>query len=167
MEPAVVMLRAVRHRNMATAGKEATPAGGESGGRRTVRLRGGRAGAATHESLVATGQSYQRVSQNGIRPGRLPLCCRTVGGSVETESTTTAAAFFDLDKTIISRSSTLAFAPSFYRYGLISRTEALRGACAQLVFRLGGAGQAGQAGPASRSAPGQPQHRSGEGDTGG
>ncbi|MGO8729286.1 MAG: hypothetical protein ACLPN6_13130 [Streptosporangiaceae bacterium] len=90
-----------------------------------------------------------------------------MGGSVETESTTTAAAFFDLDKTIISRSSTLAFAPSFYRYGLISRTEALRGACAQLVFRLGGAGQAGQAGPASRSAPGQPQHRSGEGDTGG
>ncbi len=161
MEPAVVMLRAVRHRNMATAGKEATPAGGESGGRRTVRLRGGRAGAVTHESLVATGQSYQRVSQNGIRPGRLPLCCRTVGASVETESTTTV---FDLDKTIISRSSTLAFAPSFYRYGRISRTEALRGACAQLVFRLGGAGQAG---PASRSAPGQPQHRSGEGDTGG
>ncbi len=60
---------------------------------------------------------------------------------VESESTTTAAAFFDLDKTIISRSSTLAFAPSFYRYGLITRTEALRGACAQLAFRMGGAGQ--------------------------
>ncbi len=49
------------------------------------------------------------------------------------------AAFFDLDKTIISRSSTLAFAPSFYRHGLISRTQALRGAFAQLVYRLGGA----------------------------
>jgi HAD superfamily hydrolase (TIGR01490 family) len=49
------------------------------------------------------------------------------------------AAFFDLDKTIISRSSTLAFAPSFYRYGLISRVQAVRGAVAQVVFRMGGA----------------------------
>jgi HAD superfamily hydrolase (TIGR01490 family) len=51
----------------------------------------------------------------------------------------TAAAFFDLDKTIISRSSTLAFVPSFYRHGLISRMQAARGAYAQLVFRIGGA----------------------------
>jgi HAD superfamily hydrolase (TIGR01490 family) len=49
------------------------------------------------------------------------------------------AAFFDLDKTIISRSSTLAFGPSFYRHGLITRGEALRTAYAQLLFRLGGA----------------------------
>jgi HAD superfamily hydrolase (TIGR01490 family) len=50
------------------------------------------------------------------------------------------AAFFDLDKTIISRSSTLAFVPSFYQHGLITRSEAIRGACAQLIFRLHGAG---------------------------
>ncbi len=50
-----------------------------------------------------------------------------------------AAAFFDLDKTLISRSSTLAFVPSFYRHGLISRAQAIRGAFAQLAFRLGGA----------------------------
>jgi hypothetical protein len=31
-----------------------------------------------------------------------------------------AAAFFDLDKTIIAKSATLAFGPSFYRNGLIS-----------------------------------------------
>jgi phosphoserine phosphatase len=49
------------------------------------------------------------------------------------------AAFFDLDKTIISRSSALAFGPSFYRHGLITRGEALRTAYAQLVFRIGGA----------------------------
>ena len=49
------------------------------------------------------------------------------------------AAFFDLDKTIISRSSTLAFGPSFYRHGLITRGEALRTAYAQLVYRIGGA----------------------------
>jgi HAD superfamily hydrolase (TIGR01490 family) len=53
----------------------------------------------------------------------------------------TSAAFFDLDKTIISRSSTLAFAPAFYRHGLINRTQATRGAFAQLVYRLGGADQ--------------------------
>jgi HAD superfamily hydrolase (TIGR01490 family) len=69
-----------------------------------------------------------------------PLCCRTVGTSVETGSRT-AAAFFDLDKTLISRSSTLAFVPSFYQRGLITRTQALRGACAQASFRLAGAGQ--------------------------
>jgi HAD superfamily hydrolase (TIGR01490 family) len=50
-----------------------------------------------------------------------------------------SAAFFDLDKTIISRSSTLAFVPSFYRHGLINRSQAARGAFAQLVFRAGGA----------------------------
>ncbi|HEV3293295.1 MAG TPA: HAD family hydrolase [Streptosporangiaceae bacterium] len=50
-----------------------------------------------------------------------------------------AAAFFDLDKTIIARSSTLAFGPSFYRNGLISRNDVVRGLLAQVLFRLGGA----------------------------
>ena len=50
-----------------------------------------------------------------------------------------SAAFFDLDKTLISRSSTLAFVPSFYRHGLLSGVQAMRGALAQLTFRLGGA----------------------------
>jgi HAD superfamily hydrolase (TIGR01490 family) len=49
------------------------------------------------------------------------------------------AAFFDLDKTVIARSSTLAFSRSFYRGGLITRRSVLRSAYAQFVFRLGGA----------------------------
>jgi HAD superfamily hydrolase (TIGR01490 family) len=61
-----------------------------------------------------------------------------VASFVEADGTI-AAAFFDLDKTIISRSSALAFGPSFYRYGLITRADALRTAAAQLVFRLTGA----------------------------
>jgi len=61
-----------------------------------------------------------------------------VGSCVEADHTI-AAAFFDLDKTIISRSSTLAFGPSFYRHGLITRADAVRTALAQLVFRLAGA----------------------------
>jgi HAD superfamily hydrolase (TIGR01490 family) len=49
------------------------------------------------------------------------------------------AAFFDLDKTLIARSSTLAFGPSFYRHGLLSRTDMVRGAVAQLRYRMSGA----------------------------
>jgi HAD superfamily hydrolase (TIGR01490 family) len=55
--------------------------------------------------------------------------------------TTRAAAFFDLDKTLISRSSTLAFSRPFYEHGLISRTAMLRGVFAQAVFQRAGAGQ--------------------------
>jgi HAD superfamily hydrolase (TIGR01490 family) len=75
-----------------------------------------------------------------LRTCYIPLCCRIVGSSVETDSTIVAA-FFDLDKTIISRSSTLAFGPSFYRHGLITRGAAIRTAFAQLVFRIAGADQ--------------------------
>ena len=47
------------------------------------------------------------------------------------------AAFFDLDKTIIAKSSALAFSRSFYSGGLLDRRSALRNAYAQLVFLLG------------------------------
>jgi HAD superfamily hydrolase (TIGR01490 family) len=50
-----------------------------------------------------------------------------------------AAAFFDLDKTIIAKSSTLAFGRSFYQGGLINRRAVLRSAYAQFVFALAGA----------------------------
>lgn len=49
------------------------------------------------------------------------------------------AAFFDLDKTIIAKSSTLAFSREFQAGGLISRRAMLRSAYAQLVFFTGGA----------------------------
>ncbi|HSV37178.1 MAG TPA: HAD family hydrolase [Nocardioidaceae bacterium] len=49
------------------------------------------------------------------------------------------AAFFDLDKTIIAKSSTLAFSKEFYAGGLISRRSVLRSAYAQFVFLVGGA----------------------------
>lgn len=82
----------------------ATPVGGENGGRQTVRLRGGRAGSVTQGSLVAIGASYQPVMPNRKGFWSLPLCCRTVGTSVESSGTTTAA-FFDLEKTLIARTS--------------------------------------------------------------
>ncbi len=52
---------------------------------------------------------------------------------------TRSAAFFDLDKTIIATSSTLAFSKPFYKGGLITRTAVLRSAYAQFGYLLGGA----------------------------
>jgi HAD superfamily hydrolase (TIGR01490 family) len=49
-----------------------------------------------------------------------------------------SAAFFDLDKTVIAKSSALAFGRPFYRDGLISRRDVVKSAYAQLMFRLGG-----------------------------
>src|SRR3954462_10395064 len=49
------------------------------------------------------------------------------------------AAFFDLDKTIIAKSSTLDFSRSFYQGGLINRRAVLRSAYAQFVYLVGGA----------------------------
>ncbi|MEO3752624.1 HAD family hydrolase [Streptomyces sp. B6B3] len=49
------------------------------------------------------------------------------------------AAFFDLDKTVIARSSALTFSRSFYQGGLINRRAVLRTAYAQFVYLLGGA----------------------------
>lgn len=49
------------------------------------------------------------------------------------------AAFFDLDKTVISKSSSLALTRPMYRAGLVSRSAVLRGAYAQLVYLALGA----------------------------
>lgn len=49
------------------------------------------------------------------------------------------AAFFDLDKTIIAKSSALAFSRPFYAGGLLNRRSVLRSTYAQFVFLLGGA----------------------------
>jgi HAD superfamily hydrolase (TIGR01490 family) len=50
-----------------------------------------------------------------------------------------AAAFFDLDKTVIAKSSTLAMGGPLYRGGLIGRRAVLAGTYAQFVFLLHGA----------------------------
>lgn len=50
-----------------------------------------------------------------------------------------AAAFFDLDKTIIAKSSTLAFGRSFYNGGLVNRRAVLKSSYAQFVYLVSGA----------------------------
>jgi HAD superfamily hydrolase (TIGR01490 family) len=49
------------------------------------------------------------------------------------------AAFFDLDKTIIAKSSTLAFSKPFFAQGLINRRAVLKSSYAQFLFLLSGA----------------------------
>jgi len=51
----------------------------------------------------------------------------------------TAGAFFDLDRTVIKRSSVLALAGSFRKRGLISRVDLVKSAFWQLLFVLRGA----------------------------
>ncbi len=53
-----------------------------------------------------------------------------------------AAAFFDLDKTVIAKSSALAFGRPFYQGGLINRRAVLKSSYAQFVFHVSGADEA-------------------------
>ncbi|HVT20595.1 MAG TPA: HAD family hydrolase [Mycobacteriales bacterium] len=48
-----------------------------------------------------------------------------------------SAAFFDLDKTIIATSSTLAMGRSFYAAGMLGRRAVVKGAYARLIYHMG------------------------------
>ncbi|MHB1930691.1 MAG: HAD family hydrolase [Acidimicrobiales bacterium] len=50
------------------------------------------------------------------------------------------AAFFDLDKTVLARSSMMAFAPAMYRAGLLRRRNLVQGAATHVVYQRWGAG---------------------------
>src|SRR5688572_18024801 len=52
-----------------------------------------------------------------------------------------SAAFFDLDKTVVAKSSTLAFGRPLYREGLIKPALVIKGTYAQLVYQLFGANE--------------------------
>jgi HAD superfamily hydrolase (TIGR01490 family) len=49
------------------------------------------------------------------------------------------AAFFDLDKTVIAKSSALAFGRPFYKDGLMTRRDVIKAGYTQLMFKIGGA----------------------------
>jgi HAD superfamily hydrolase (TIGR01490 family) len=56
-------------------------------------------------------------------------------------ATTKAAAFFDLDKTIIARSSTVALTSTLIAEGMLRRRTVLRSVYAQATYQIGAAGQ--------------------------
>ena len=49
------------------------------------------------------------------------------------------AAFFDLDKTIIAKSSTLAFTKPLFRAGFLSRSSLFKAGVAQAYYQMFGA----------------------------
>ena len=65
--------------------------------------------------------------------------CQTVLARLRSCLVTRAAAFFDLDKTVIAKSSTLAFGRPFFHGGLMNRRAVLKTAYAQFMFSLAGA----------------------------
>ncbi|GAB3220486.1 HAD-IB family hydrolase [Glycomyces halotolerans] len=54
------------------------------------------------------------------------------------------AVFFDLDKTVIAKASTMAFSRPLYQGGLLARRDVLKVAYSHLVFRLGGSSDEAQ-----------------------
>ena len=61
------------------------------------------------------------------------------GGTPPPERPVRTAAFFDLDKTVIAKSSTLAFSKPFFSQGLMNRRTVLKSAYAQFLFTMSGA----------------------------
>ena len=57
----------------------------------------------------------------------------------DTDQPSTGAAFFDLDKTIIAKSSTLAFSRPLFKAGLLNRTSLLKAGIAQAYYQMFGA----------------------------
>ncbi|WP_442932936.1 HAD-IB family hydrolase [Mycobacterium kyogaense] len=63
----------------------------------------------------------------------------TADGTPSSERPVRTAAFFDLDKTVIAKSSTFAFSKPFYSQGLMNRRTVLKSAYAQFLFTMSGA----------------------------
>ena len=78
------------------------------------------------------------MASDPVATGR-PAQARAGGALAPGAQAGPTAAFFDLDKTIIAKSSVLAFGRPFFQNGLLNRRAVLRSAYAQFVFALAGA----------------------------
>ncbi len=81
---------------------------------------------------VDTEQRYARPDADHLSEPMLERFRRGSTGATE-------AAFFDLDKTVIARSSTLVMGRTFFRDGLLSSSMVLKTLYAQVVYQLVGA----------------------------
>jgi len=63
----------------------------------------------------------------------------TRGPIQDGDAKATAAAFFDLDKTVIAKSSTLAFSRPLYKAGFLNRRALVKAGIAQVVYMMVGA----------------------------
>ncbi|MEX2549692.1 MAG: HAD family hydrolase [Nitriliruptoraceae bacterium] len=90
------------------------------------------AAADTAAAELETEERYARPDADRLSEGVLARIAVRRTGAAE-------AAFFDLDKTIIARSSTLVMGRTFYRDGLLSSSMVLKTLYAQVVYQLVGA----------------------------
>jgi HAD superfamily hydrolase (TIGR01490 family) len=79
-----------------------------------------------------TAERLVRTTPERLSDGFLEEIGRRSTGSTE-------AAFFDLDKTVLARSATLAFGRELYRDGLVGTSTILKGLYAQTMYALSGA----------------------------
>ena len=82
--------------------------------------------------FLLRGYDEQGNSHTNGRPSSM------TGTPFPTDGTTRAAAFFDLDKTIIATSSAYAFGREFMHNGLITHAEALQLSLAKASYMLAG-----------------------------
>jgi HAD superfamily hydrolase (TIGR01490 family) len=81
----------------------------------------------------------EETAQRYARPDAEMLPDHTLADHARRRTGARAAAFFDLDKTIIARSSALVFGRTFMKDGLLSPVTVLKGIYAQAVYQLVGA----------------------------
>ena len=89
-------------------------------------------------SVIAPMLTCVDVLNLPIRAGADSVVAAGVDGTSSSSPPARAAAFFDLDKTVIAKASALAFSRPFYAGGLINRRSVLRSAYAQLMFGFQG-----------------------------
>jgi HAD superfamily hydrolase (TIGR01490 family) len=95
--------------------------------------------AAVTEAVERGGPGQQATEERYARPEADRLSDAMIEEVAARRTGATEAAFFDLDKTIIARSSTLAMSRTFLKDGLISPAMVLKSLYAQTVFQLVGA----------------------------
>jgi phosphoserine phosphatase len=88
------------------------------------------------------GDEAGRTEERYARPDADRLSDEVLAGIGARRTGSVEAAFFDLDKTIIARSSTLVMGRTFFKDGLISPSTILKGLYAQAVYQLVGADHA-------------------------
>ena len=87
----------------------------------------------------------RQLSRVGPYAGAVTASEPAAGGSIAPQTPAPSgkpvrtAAFFDLDKTVIAKSSTLAFSKPFFDQGLINRRAVLKSSYAQFLFLMSGA----------------------------
>lgn len=76
---------------------------------------------------------------DSVNPSDPATGAEAASGTPSGEHPVRTAAFFDLDKTVIAKSSTLAFSKPFFSQGLMNRRTVLKSAYAQFLFTMSGA----------------------------